>query len=98
MPARKNRPGKHGTNDTDMPKRKERRLEATYEERALVDKIIQWEREQPRHDHYVGWPDMDAAERLAKLGYLVEGSVRGCFFITDAFRETFMRFMEAGQP
>jgi len=96
MPARKNRPGKHGMNSETASTVKERRREATHEERALVDKIIMWERDQPRHDHYVGWPDMDAAERLAKMGYLIEGGVRGCFFVTDAFRETFMKFTTVG--
>lgn len=82
MPARKNRPGKfdgaHHPNSPIAPI-----------VTALVRKFIGWERENPEHDHYVGWPDMDEARRLEKDGYLREGTALGCFFLTDKFRDTF---------
>lgn len=91
MPARKNRPHKHGTSGEAAASAKKRQVENNQAERGLVDKFIEWERDHPRHDHYVGWPDMAAAERLVKKGYLIEGTrATGCFHVTETFRQTFM--------
>lgn len=92
MPSRKNRPGKHGAGaSTKESTVKLRQIDNGHADRALVDKLITWERERPMNDHYVGWPDMDAAERLVKHGYLREGGLAtGCFVVTDAFRRNFM--------
>lgn len=85
MPARKNKPGKFGTSAAStapLP---------SHLERELVDKLIVSERANPHSDHYVGWPDMDAAEGLVRKGYLVYGGrATGCFCITDLFRHAFL--------
>ena len=89
MPARKHKPGKYrGT--VDFKRRKDVQFDHARAERALVDSLIVAEREDPFRFHYVGWPDMLAARRLEKNGYLVEcdGSL-GCFRLTDTFRRTF---------
>ena len=89
MPARKNRPGKHGTSSSEALSAKQRQLDS--EERGLIDKLCAQERKEPHNDHYVGWPDMGAAERLAKKGYIIEGGrAKGCFCVTPLFRQTFM--------
>lgn len=91
MPARKNKPGKFGTETgTHLVAVSDRKRRLALEERSLVDKFIAWEHENPREMHYVGWPDMDAAKRLEKNGYLQEGHATGCFYITEAFRRTFV--------
>ena len=82
MPARKNRPDKHGAlnNITDG-------------ERGLVDKLIKCERDSPRHDHYVSWFDMAVAKQLVKKGFLREGGrATGCFLVTEKFHQDFMQF------
>ena len=92
MGARKNRPGKFGTDNTSVPNARLRKLDRSFEDRALVGKIVVWERAHPGIEHYVGWPDMDAAERLARDGYLHESPrSTGCFQVTIAFRQVFMR-------
>jgi hypothetical protein len=89
MPARKNKPGKYGVT-VDAKRRKDVQFDHARAEHALVDRLIVQEREDPFRFHYVGWPDMVAARRLEKSGYLVEGaSSLGCFRLTDAFRRTF---------
>ena len=93
MPARKNRPGKHGVvpQGAPQPRTKQQLMDAQIE-RALVDKLIKCERESPMHDHYVSWLDMRAAKQLVKHGYLREGGrATGCFVVTETFRENFMR-------
>lgn len=76
MPARKNRPGKHGgTLPAVQP--------LDPEETALLRTLEAAERKEPRQDHYVGWPDMHIAKRLVKKGYIVEGRrATGCFYLT----------------
>ena len=92
MGARKNRPGKFGTDNASVPNARARKLDRSLEDRVLVDKIIAWERAHPGIEHYVGWPDMDAANRLARDGYLFESlRATGCFHVTSAFRQVFMR-------
>lgn len=57
---------------------------------SLVRKLQTWERKNPMEAHYVGWPDMSAARRLEKLGYLRESTfAMGCFFLTDSFHHDF---------
>ena len=76
MPARKNRPGKFGKQIKKAPGLS-----------ALIQKIKAWERSDPRASHYVGWPDMTEARRLAADSYLVEDPIAlGCFYVTDKFR------------
>jgi len=90
--ARKNRPGKFGTDNTSVPNARLRKLNRSAEVRALVDKIVVWERANPGIEHYIGWPDMDAAERLARDGYLHESPrATGCFHVTSTFRQVFMQ-------
>lgn len=94
MPARKHRPSKHGAVDsTKAPTVKLRQIESSCIDRDLVDKLIWWEREHPRSGHYVGRSDEDSAKRLVKHGYLreSEGTLGGCFEVTEAFRQNFMR-------
>ena len=80
MPARKNRPGKHGDIlPADQP--------LDPEETALLRTLEAAERKEPHQDHYVGWPDMHIAKSLAKKGYIVEGRLAtGCFFLTPKAR------------
>lgn len=85
MPARRNRPNKHGTEQPPQ-------LTADSDERRLVEKLIACESFNPMRDHWVSWLDMAAAKRLVKYGYLREGNrATGCFEVTDAFRQKFMR-------
>lgn len=88
MPARRNRPDKHGkTPATRSPTNQAPRLVRT----ALIDKFCAWERANPCECHYVGWPDMDEARQLAKRGLLDESPfATGCFWTTPAFREAFL--------
>jgi len=91
MPARKNKPGKFGTSAEAALTPKHRQVEQNSLERALVDKLIVWEGAHPKLDHYIDWADMEAAESLAKKGYLVYGGLAtGCFCVTDLFRRTFI--------
>lgn len=88
MPARKNRPDKHGKMPTTRPPASQApRLVRT----ALIDKICAWERADPLGCHYVGWPDMNEARELARHGLLLESQfATGCFWTTHAFREAFV--------
>lgn len=87
MPARKNRPGKHGSEGRRSPQ-----LNADSAEQRLVEKLITCERANPTRDHYVDWADMSAAERLIKNGHLREGGqATGCFVVTEKFRRNFMQ-------
>lgn len=91
MPARKNRPNKHGG-----ARASERKPDHTLdvELRAFVIKLIIWERKEPRHHHYVGWPDMHLAEELKRRGLLLDdGSAYKCFRLTEQFRTTYYEEM-----
>ena len=91
MGARKNRPGKFGTATEAHLHAKLRKIDGVPAERALIYKLLEWERSDRGKDHYVGWPDMEAAESLARQGYLSESAMaRGCFHVTEAFRRMFM--------
>lgn len=57
---------------------------------ALVRKLQTWELKNPKEAHYVGWPDMSAAKRLEKRGYLRESTfATGCFYLTKLFDQDF---------
>lgn len=82
MPSRKNRPDKF----------RGQRAQPPYDAVAmqLVRKLQTWELKNPKEAHYVGWPDMSAAKRLEKLGYLRESTfAMGCFFLADLFHQDF---------
>lgn len=86
MPARKNRPDKHGVPQIIRL----RNYTVSAEENILAQKLIRHESKEPGKDHYVGWPDMDAAESMAKKGFLRKsGLATGCFYLTDLFKRQF---------
>lgn len=86
MPARKNRPNKHG-----LPKVCELKdLKISGAENILACKLIRLEAKEPHKDHYVGWPDMNVAETMVKRGLLRESAfATGCFYLTELFRRQF---------
>lgn len=85
MPARKNRPDKHGS-----PRAASHTFQLEEAVRRLALKLVLCEKKEPKCDHYVGWPDMAAAEEMQRRGLLREGQLaRGCFYITDKFRELY---------
>lgn len=91
MPARKNRPDKHGA-----PKEEHLRISAQMEAedtkkfKELADRVlIKSENKAPGDSHYVGWPDMDTAKKMAKKGLLREHGYSGCFYVTPQFKQHF---------
>lgn len=97
MPARRNRPGKHGATSTQgrkIPSKLELNAVMNAQVRELAIKFIVWERKEPKKDHYVGWPDMDVAEEMQRRGLIkLGGLATGCFYITDLFRTEFYEEM-----
>lgn len=91
MPARKNRPDKHGTDKVIKLKN----YEISIEENELAKKLIKQEQKEAFKDHYVGWPDMHIAEKMENRGFLRRSTiVTGCFFLTDLFKRQFQLFLE----
>lgn len=87
MPARKNNPHKFGVKNTSV---RLKDFEISKEEHILAQKLIEWEKKGPFTDHYVGWPDMDVAEKMEKKGFLKRSErATGCFFLTDLFKRQF---------
>lgn len=86
MPARKNRPGKHGT---AIPV--ETAIDAA-KEGNLARKLMEQESKKPSEAHYVGWMDMETAESMKKKGLLETSpySPLGCFFLTDLFKKKYL--------
>lgn len=86
MPARKNRPDKHG-----LPKVCELKdLKISAAENILACKLIRSEAKEPRKDHYVSWSDMGVADKMVKRGLLRESPfATGSFYLTELFRRQF---------
>jgi hypothetical protein len=88
MPARKNRPDKHGARGA--PPKADFLLEAVIGVGQIVTKLIEYEREHPGYDHDLSWCSPVAVEHLVKCGCLRVGKCAlGCFAITDKFRYLF---------
>ncbi len=89
MPARKNNPHKFGVKNKTIAMKD---FVLSDEEQAMAQKFIKWEEGEPFKDHYVGWPDMDVAERMEKKGFLKKSDrALGCFFLTDLFKRQFQK-------
>lgn len=91
MPARKNRPDKYGA-----PKEAHSLLvqlteaEDNKKFQELAKRVlIPAEKKLPGDSHYVGWPDMDTAKKMAKKGLLQEFGGTGCFNVTPLFKQHF---------
>lgn len=85
MPARKKRPGKHGTGQTETALAEP----FTGLERELIGRLKLWEREAPFKPHYVGWDYVEAAHKLAKRGLIAETWLTMHYRVTPMFRRTF---------
>lgn len=93
MPARKNRPDKHGHSPRlSNPEHTAENYPPTPDELVLIKKLVFWERRNPGSAHYVGWPDMACADHLAKKGLIADDQgARGCFRVLHQFTMRFMR-------